>query len=295
MPHTWALALVTSPYDHAFRQRGDRWSGGEQFTLGFPANYAPPFLLTIRSPAGRFHHIPHRTVRCRHQLCHLSTLINMSRLCDPFCRTTVIVWLQKSEDDMPVVDLAFPVTGDQISSDHGYVVYSALSREIPKLHRAPWLSVHPISGVYLGDGTIRIPPRSSLRLRLPSDRIGDVLALSGKRLMLGDHTIRLGIPKVYLLEPAPVVRARLVTIRGFMEEKPFLEAVGRQLDSIGMDETPLVESRLVVRIQGKAVVGFGVRVENLSPEHSIRLQEQGVGGRRRMGCGIFVPVRGKAV
>jgi CRISPR-associated protein Cas6 len=36
------------------------------------------------------------------------------------------------------------------------------------------------------------------------------------------------------------------------------------------------------------VVGYALRVNGLTEEGSIRLQEEGLGGRRRMGCGIFV-------
>jgi Cas6 Crispr len=50
----------------------------------------------------------------------------------------------------------------------------------------------------------------------------------------------------------------------------------------------------VVRIKDKTVVGYGVRVAGLNVEESLRLQEHGLGGRRKLGCGVFVPVRGTA-
>jgi CRISPR-associated endonuclease/helicase Cas3 len=36
-------------------------------------------------------------------------------------------------------------------------------------------------------------------------------------------------------------------------------------------------------------VGFGLKVRDLCDDDSIKLQERGLGGKRRMGCGIFVP------
>jgi len=36
-------------------------------------------------------------------------------------------------------------------------------------------------------------------------------------------------------------------------------------------------------------VGYAVRVSGLSDEDSLKLQERGLGGKRRMGCGVFVP------
>jgi CRISPR-associated protein Cas6 len=45
----------------------------------------------------------------------------------------------------------------------------------------------------------------------------------------------------------------------------------------------------VLRIQGRRIVGYALRVVGLTDEDSVRLQEEGLGGRRRMGCGVLVP------
>ena len=47
--------------------------------------------------------------------------------------------------------------------------------------------------------------------------------------------------------------------------------------------------RRTLRIKDKEVVGYEVLVETLTAEESICLQEAGLGGRRHMGCGVFVP------
>jgi CRISPR-associated protein Cas6 len=48
-----------------------------------------------------------------------------------------------------------------------------------------------------------------------------------------------------------------------------------------------------VTIHGKVVVGFAMRIADLGPEDSVRLQQGGIGGRRRFGCGLFVPDPGR--
>ena len=53
--------------------------------------------------------------------------------------------------------------------------------------------------------------------------------------------------------------------------------------------TKLVEQ---ARDENKEIVGFAVRVEDLTAEESIGLQEAGIGGRRRFGCGVFIPASG---
>ncbi|MFN5763400.1 MAG: type I-MYXAN CRISPR-associated protein Cas6/Cmx6, partial [Pseudanabaena sp.] len=41
----------------------------------------------------------------------------------------------------------------------------------------------------------------------------------------------------------------------------------------------------------KHIVGYGVVVEGLSDEDSIKLQSIGMGGRKHFGCGWFYPVK----
>ena len=45
----------------------------------------------------------------------------------------------------------------------------------------------------------------------------------------------------------------------------------------------------MLRIKGKRVIGYALQVAGLTAEESVRLQELGLGGRTRMGCGFFVP------
>ena len=49
--------------------------------------------------------------------------------------------------------------------------------------------------------------------------------------------------------------------------------------------------RRTLRVQDRVVVGYAVEVHGLSAPDSIRLQSLGIGGRRRFGCGIFIPAR----
>lgn len=96
-----------------------------------------------------------------------------------------------------------------------------------------------------------------------------------------------------------------------MEPESFLDAVRRQLEALEVRGEPMliaqpevVEAnrgkstgtrspyiRRTLRIRDKEVVGFALRMENLTAEESICLQEQGLGGRRRFGCGLFIPDR----
>lgn len=206
----------------------------------------------------------------------------------------------------PSIDLTFPILGEFVPLDHGYALYSSLSQHIAALHEPStcW-AIGPVGGRYAGRNLMAlVPGRSRLRLRLPGADIPRALVLSGKALDIGGHRVRLGVPTVHALVPASALVAKIVTIKGFTEPESFLDAARRQLQELGgCGETaiPAVSvgpregepRRRIIAIKGKRVVGFCLQVIGLSPEDSLQLQERGIGGRRKMGCGFFVGVKQK--
>lgn len=195
------------------------------------------------------------------------------------------------------IDVQFPVKGDKIPADHGYLLYSAISRARENLHETDWLGVEMISGMPFGQGLIVLPTRGArLNLRIPADKFGEVIPLAGKQLDLGGHKIRLGVPRAEPLRPARILYARQVTIRGFMEPPEFLKAARRQLEELSIKadlEFPaetISRHRRIITIKDKKIVGFSLVAKNLSDEDSLKLQAYGIGGRRAMGCGIFNPI-----
>jgi CRISPR-associated protein Cas6 len=75
----------------------------------------------------------------------------------------------------------------------------------------------------------------------------------------------------------------------------FVAAVRRQLDALCISPEAGLSpgKRRTVRIKDKEVVGYELLLDGLTAEESITVQEHGLGGRRHMGCGIFVPFRGR--
>ena len=191
---------------------------------------------------------------------------------------------------MPHVELHFPFTGRTLTTDHGYGLYGAISRIIPEVHSADWLTIATMKGAAVGDGSLQLDGASTLKIRLPQDRVTVLLKLAGKRLDIDGHTIRLGAPQIHLLKPSSVLYARIVTIKGYTEPGPFLDAVRRKMQGLNVVGQPVVGPRRVVRIDNQTIVGFAVAISELNDEGSILLQERGIGGRRHMGCGVFFPV-----
>ena len=213
--------------------------------------------------------------------------------------TTTQIRLNKT-DIATAIAVHFPVQGARLPADHGYPLYSAISKIIPELHEAESFGVELISGVVWDKGLIALPTRGAmLKLRLPADGFGKVLPLAGKRLEIDGYFIRLGIPLARPLQPAASLYARIVTIRPFTEPEPFLAAANKQLETLGIKarlELPKNETtrfRRIITIHGKKIVGFSLVAHDLSDEDSLKLQAVGIGGRRKMGCGLFNPIVAK--
>jgi CRISPR-associated protein Cas6 len=190
------------------------------------------------------------------------------------------------------IDLAFPLVGDStLPSDHGYLLYSAISRIAPCLHGDRGVGIHPIPGRQIGARTLQLCRWSRLVVRASAERIADLLPLAGSQLIVLDRPLRVGVPQVRPLVPAGGIRSRLVTVKGYTELDGFSDAARRQLDSLDVSRNATVGigKRRTLRIKDKEIVGYEVLIEGLTAEESIRLQENGLGGRRRFGCGIFIP------
>ncbi len=194
-----------------------------------------------------------------------------------------------------MVELRFPVRGDRIPVDHGYSLYSSLADCLERadswVHEANDFGLLLVRGTYDGKGALALGEQSWFGVRTPADRIARFLPLAGKRLRIQQHPIVVGVPRTALLTPASEVRAHIVTTRNGHEEERFDTEIRRQMDDLGIVGHIERGQRRVFKVHGKKVVGHTLFVRDLSPEHSLILQERGLGGRRKMGCGVFTPYR----
>ncbi len=106
------------------------------------------------------------------------------------------------------------------------------------------------------------------------------------------------------LEPSPSVFAWRVAIRLTAPEKQvgggldpvlfraaFDREFHRQLAALGVAGRVTILGRKPLCIKGQSIVSFSVQVDDLSEEDSLKLQAGGIGGKRKMGCGVFCPTR----
>jgi CRISPR-associated protein Cas6 len=206
--------------------------------------------------------------------------------------------ISKELENQVYIELSFSIIGQSLPADHGYGLYSAIAHLAPQVHEREGLSIMTIAGIPDRQGKIFLTERSHLRIRLPYDCMPMVYHLAGKQLSVGSHSIRLGIPQIFMLRPADKLRARIVTIKNHQEPESFLAAAKLQLANLGIVGAAIVPldvegkpDRKMIKIKTYSVVGFGLEVSGLSEEDSIKLQISGLGGKHRMGCGLFVPMR----
>lgn len=96
------------------------------------------------------------------------------------------------------------------------------------------------------------------------------------------------------LQPKSKLRSHIVVIRGYEEPNRFLEAAQRQIEQLDIQaDLKLISKKdgftkpKTIRVK-QTLVGFGIEANNLNEADSIILQTKGLGGKRKMGCGVFV-------
>lgn len=215
---------------------------------------------------------------------------------------------------MSFLEVQFAIGGQTktLPADHGYALYSAIkqvvqtselnlinSEQIPEEVR-----LCSISGIPNREGKIHLHRRSRFRLRCSADQVQSwYRLLQSQELNIRGHRIRLVRPRLTLPEPSESLKARLVTFKLDAidhAEVPryFLESCQKSLQRLEIEAQAFIDSnadgdlaRRALRVKEKKIVGYGVVVEGLSNEDSLKLQWHGLGGRKHFGCGWFYPVK----
>lgn len=212
---------------------------------------------------------------------------------------------------MNFVEIQFALRGKTLPADHGYALYSAIKKclqetedqGLPKDLSSDF-RLCSVSGVADQAGMIYLHRSSRFRIRCPSEEIQIWYRfLQNQVLDIRGHLIRLVQPRITLPEACDKLISRLVVFK--LEaishvEMPhhFLESCQKGLDRLDIKGQVFIPSdrngdlaRRTLQVKNKAIVGYSVVVEHLSPEDSLKLQWYGLGGRQHFGCGWFYPAK----
>lgn len=215
---------------------------------------------------------------------------------------------------MNFLEIQFALRGETktLPADHGYALYSAVKQVVQKSKKQfsdskqipEEVRLCSISGVPNREGKIHLHRRSRLRLRCPAEQVQVwYRLLQNQELNIRGHRVRLVQPRLTLPEPSETLKARLVTFKLNTidhAEVPryFLESCQKSLQRLEIKGQAFIDSnsdgdlaRRALRIKEKKILGYGVVVEGLNDEDSLKLQWHGLGGRQHFGCGWFYPMR----
>jgi len=193
-----------------------------------------------------------------------------------------------------------------LPAEHAYALSEALHQALPWLEEEDRIGVHPIYGADSGNGwqrpedpdaPIYLSRRQKMTLRVPRERVEDIKQLSGQILDVDGYSLTLGEARTRLLSDLPTLFARNVATEPGLGEDEFLARIAGELRELDIQVKKMMASiERDIRTPDGPLHTRGLMLADLGPEDSVRLQEQGLGPHRKLGCGLFVPQKGiKAV
>lgn len=192
----------------------------------------------------------------------------------------------------------FVASGDRkIPVGHGYALYSALCRAVPEIHISDdVLAIRSLSGAY-ADRHLHIPKIGVLTAYVTAAGVPIMCRLVGADIDVCGVPLSLGTTQIGTFRPrGRPMRAHMVAINlsdppqdHLQHRRRYRDAIIRQLESRGIFTSDVKIGRVAhMGVGDFRYVGYRVDVGVLPPQDDIALQIHGVGGKRRMGCGIFL-------
>ncbi|MDD4881424.1 MAG: type I-MYXAN CRISPR-associated protein Cas6/Cmx6 [Gallionellaceae bacterium] len=186
-------------------------------------------------------------------------------------------------------DVQFDLAGTEIPADHGYRLFESLAALLPTLRDMAGAGIHPIHGEPTGrNDNLIINRRGKLVLRLPVERLADVDALVGQRIDTGAGELLIGAAREKLLTPFATLYSPLVDL-GIEDEVDFLDAARDELEKMDIQCGMIPGKKRKIYLPDGDICGYSLMLHDVSPQQSLRVQEQGLGRHRAYGCGLFVP------
>jgi CRISPR-associated protein Cas6 len=198
-----------------------------------------------------------------------------------------------------VVDIAFHISCRTLPVDHAWVLSHAVLAELPWIEHETGAGVHTIHVADSGNGWMRpegaddllyLSRRTRLVLRVPAHRAGECKTLTGRTLNVAGQTLQVEQASVKPLAANPTIFSRYVVSAPGQDENTFLAAALRELDGLGVHPKKMLcgmEKSLAT--PNGPVRTRSLMVADLSLPESFILQQRGLGPRRSLGCGLFLP------
>lgn len=191
------------------------------------------------------------------------------------------------------VDVAFALQGHDLPRDHRLALAQAVAALLPWLADDPQAAVHPVKLVPGSGERSLLSGRARLVLRVARERVADLAVLAGRTLDVGGCTLHVGEPHCRELLPHTTLYAHFVEA-GEVDEGAFLDTVSAELQRLEVSCHRVCGREQRLRGPQQPLHGFSLMLHGLRAQASLRVLEQGLGGHRLMGCGVFVPHKSAA-
>jgi CRISPR-associated protein Cas6 len=210
-------------------------------------------------------------------------------------------------EDVPddIADVLFSIDCKRLPVDHAYDLSAALRQALPWIgQEGSGVAVHTIHvagsqngwerPVHGSDQHLILSRRTKLTVRAPKERTVALMdELEGRTLEVSGCRLTIGAGKIRPLSNETTLLSRYVVTLPEDNEDGFLSWVVQELTALGIRVRKALCGRATpLSTPAGPLYTRSLMLANLSPEASIRLQQTGLGPRREMGCGIFIPHKG---
>lgn len=199
-----------------------------------------------------------------------------------------------------IVDLAFRISCRCLPLDHAHALSQAVLRALPWIEEKEDAGIHLIHGAESGHGwqrpedsdndVLHLSRRAKLTLRLAKEYILAAKEMSGMTLEIDGYSMKIGQATVRSLSPLTTLFSRYVAASEEDDEDRFIRQAADQLARIGVSAPKLLCGKShIFRLPSDRIFSRRLMVADLKVEDSVKLQQQGLGPHRKLGCGLFIP------
>ncbi|MEK7734059.1 MAG: type I-MYXAN CRISPR-associated protein Cas6/Cmx6 [Pseudomonadota bacterium] len=209
---------------------------------------------------------------------------------------------QQAKTPCRMIDVVYNIDCRTLPVDHAWALSHAVIAALPWLPEDPRSGVHTIHVADSGNGWMRpeapdallyLSRRTRLVLRVPAERLNDARQLCDQTLDVAGNRLAVGEADERSLSDSTTIFSRYVLSDEIGTEQQFLQAVHACLGTMAIKPPKMlcgIEHGL--RTPEGLLPARSLMLADLTPDESQRLQEQGLGPRRHLGCGLFIPHKG---
>jgi CRISPR-associated protein Cas6 len=202
-----------------------------------------------------------------------------------------------------VLDMTFGLECKCLPIDHAQSLSDSIQDALPWFGEEALTGLHLIHVAESGNGWMRpedpeneilcLSRRTRMTLRVPKHRIDDAHSLTGQVLDIDGYELKVKDAKQKELSPLPTMFARYVVTEESQDENQFMQHCAEVIAEMGIPISKMMAGKQhKMRMHDGDIFTRSLMLADLTPEHAIKLQQEGIGPGRKYGCGLFIPQKG---